>query len=81
MTFTNEPQSSDEFPAGMKFTREPIDNPLAVACGKGTMYPITCNCKGKFHEDDCANRKVEDTPYDQSYDELKEGSVVFKSNE
>lgn len=38
--------SSDELPQGMKFTREPIENPLAITCNKNTLYPETCSmCK------------------------------------
>lgn len=39
-----EPQSSDEFPQGMKFTRESIEDPyaLGITYNKGTLYPETC---------------------------------------
>lgn len=57
MTNINEIQSSDEFPVGMTFTREPIDNPLqakhiddCIVCGNRLQfvrnYPATCGmCK------------------------------------
>lgn len=40
----NEPQSSDEFPQGMTFTRKPVQDPytVGVSCEKGTLYPETC---------------------------------------
>ena len=42
--------SSDEFPVGMKFTREPIENPLAITCNKGTMYKKTCAMSEKLKQ-------------------------------
>ena len=49
MTFTNEPQSSDEFPVGMKFTREEMKDPYKIEdkcdCPDVSIYSHYRTCK------------------------------------